>query len=430
MLEPTAFPSTMTKLLPLLILSTTMLEAAPPDTNYDESKVGDYTLPALLVGADGSKVTTPEQWSGSRRAELMKLFEGHWFGRTPELKGSPKFEVISTKEEALGGIATRKLIRVTHPSYPAWKGMEIMLHMPNGVATAVPVFVGVSFHGNHCVTTDTDIPLSATWARDNPKAKDTVVDNRYTEASRGSESSRWPLAMIVKRGFAVASYYYGDIEPDHPEGWKDGLRGAVSQTFAPDEWGAIGAWAWGLSRVLDACEQEPGIDAKRAASFGHSRLGKTSLWAGAQDERFTMVISNNSGEGGAAIARRKFGERTAGMVKNFPHWFCDAHDQYADNEAALPVDAHTLIALAAPRLCYIASAEQDTWADPKGEFLSGYHASEVWALYGKQGVVAKEWPTVNTPVGDCIGYHMRTGEHDVRDYDWERYMDFAERHWK
>jgi hypothetical protein len=258
------------------------------------------------------------------------------------------------------------------------------------------------------------------------------VDNRATEASRGNESSRWPLEMIIGQGCAVATYYYGDIEPDHADGWKDGLRAVLSPKGATTDWqdgqwGAIGAWAWGLSRIADYLETESAVDAKKLAVIGHSRLGKTSLWAGAQDQRFGVVISNNSGEGGAAIMRRNFGETTAVITKAFPHWFTKTYTSYAGNEAACPIDKHMLISLAAPRAIYIASAVQDEWADPKGEFLSGLHAEPVFALFGHKGYGVTEQPAIDQPVGDRIGYHVRTGKHDVTDFDWTQYLKFAKR---
>jgi hypothetical protein len=240
--------------------------------------------------------------------------------------------------------------------------------------------------------------------------------------------------MIIGQGFAVATAYYGDIEPDHADGWKEGLRAALSKDgdkteWKDGEWGAIGAWAWGLSRILDYLETDKDVDAKHVAVIGHSRLGKTSLWAGAQDQRFAFVISNNSGEGGAALMRRNFGETTAVITKAFPHWFTKTYTSYAGNEAACPVDQHMLIALAAPRPIYIASAVADEWADPKGEFLSGLNAEPVYALFGKKGYGGiKEHPAIDTPVGDTIGYHIRTGKHDVTDYDWTQYLKFAKRH--
>jgi hypothetical protein len=198
--------------------------------------------------------------------------------------------------------------------------------------------------------------------------------------------------------------------------WKDG------------DWGAIGAWAWGASRIADYLETDPSVDAKKLAIIGHSRLGKTSLWAGAQDKRFGVVISNNSGEGGAALMRRNIGETTAVITKAFPHWFTQTYRSYANNESACPIDKHMLIALTAPRAVYIASAEEDRWADPKGEFLSGYHCQPVYNLYEKKGYGVKEQPPLNSPVGDFVAYHIRSGKHDVIRYDWEQYLPFARRH--
>jgi hypothetical protein len=260
-----------------------------------------------------------------------------------------------------------------------------------------------------------------------------IIDNRSTEQTRGTEKERWQLDLAVSEGFAVATYYYGDVEPDHPEGWKTGVRAFLSKAgsetdWKEGDWGAIGAWAWGLSRVADFLQTETAVDGKKLAVIGHSRLGKTSLWAGAQDERFGIVISNNSGEGGAAIMRRNFGETTAIITKAFPHWFTKTYSSYANNEAACPIDSHMFIALAAPRAVYIASAETDRWADPKGEFLSGLHAQPVFALFGKTGYGVSEQPPLNTPVGDSIRYHIRTGKHDVTRYDWEQYLAFARSH--
>ncbi|MBK8091205.1 MAG: acetylxylan esterase [Verrucomicrobiaceae bacterium] len=406
--------------------SAALAQTPRPGVNYDESKVGNHPLPDL-------KAVSSEDWTQHRRAEIMRLFEEHVYGKTPAGIGNPKFEITGTKADALGGLATRKFIHISLPERPTWPGMDVMLYIPNGIAKPAPCFAGLSFGGNHAVSTEADVPLSTRWMREG-KEKDQVVNHQATEAARGTESRRWPLEMILKSGFAVATVYYGDIEPDHVDGWKDSLRAAVSKEGAATvwkdgEWGAIGAWSWGLSRIADYLQTDAQIDGKHLAVIGHSRLGKTSLWAGVQDERFGIVISNNSGEGGAALMRRDFGETTAIITKAFPHWFTPKYASYAGNAAACPIDKHMLIALAAPRPIYIASAEEDHWADQKGEFLSGYYAGPVYALFGKKGLSSATPPPIDHPVGDFVRYHNRTGIHDVTDYDWKQYLDFASRHW-
>jgi hypothetical protein len=415
---------TMRTTLFLLLAASALAQTPRPGVNYDEAKVGNDPLPDL-------KLTTAEDWANKRRPEILKLFEDHVYGKTPADIGTPKFEVTATKPDALGGLATRKFIHISLPTHPAWHGMDVMLYIPNATKAA-PCFVGFSFGGNHAVSTETDVPLSTRWMRESKEKS--IVDHHATEATRGSESSRWPLEMILKRGFAVATAYYGDIEPDRADGWKEGLRAAVSKDGANTvwkngDWGAIGAWSWGLSRIADYLQTHAQIDGKHLAVIGHSRLGKTSLWAGAQDTRFGIIISNDSGEGGAALMRRDFGETTAIITKAFPHWFTPNYASYANNAAACPVDMHMLIALAAPRPIYIASAAEDHWADQKGEFLSGKFASPVYALFGERGVVVDEQPAIDTPVGDFIGYHIRTGKHDITEFDWTQYLNFAARHW-
>lgn len=400
--------------------------------NYDESKVGALALPALLKTGSGEAVTTAEAWMKVRRPEIMGLFERHVYGKTPprEAWGKVEWKVTGVKRDALGGIATRKLVHVSLPDHPGWAGMDIMLYVPNNAGKRVPCFVGLSFNGNHAVSDEPDIPLSTRWMRED-KTGGTVA-NRATEQSRGKELGRWPLKSILAEGFGVATAYCGDLEPDHPDGWKDGLRAALSPDGAKTawqdgQWGAIGAWAWGLSRIADYLETDAEVDATRLAVIGHSRLGKTALWAGACDPRFGLVVSNESGEGGAALMRRDFGETTAIITKSFPHWFTGTYTRYAGKPADCPVDQHLLIALMAPRSIYIASAVEDRWADPKGEFLAGLNAEPAFALFGLKGYGTAVQPPVGKPVGDTIGYHIREGKHDLTEFDWREYLKFAKR---
>lgn len=405
----------------------------PADTNYDEAKVGNLPLPELLRCADGTVVKDAETWRTRRRPEILKLFEEHMFGRTPG--GRPAemhFEVVSTKSDAVGGLAVRKEVTVHFTRRADGPKMSMLVYLPKN-ATKAPAFVGLNFSGNHAVDPDPTVAINPGWFRNAPDRG--YVDNRATEKSRGAEASRWDIEAIVKHGYALVTACYTDIDPDFDDGFANGVHPLFykpGQTKpAEDEWGSIGAWAWGMSRMLDYLETEPTVDAKRVAAIGHSRLGKTSLWTGAQDERFAIVISNNSGEGGASISRRNYGETIAVLNRAFPHWFCDNYNRYSTDVAALPVDAHMLVALCAPRPVYIASAVEDQWADPRGEFLAGYYAQAVYQLFGKPGlgVSSDATPSVDQPLlSGTIGYHLRTGKHDVTSYDWAQYLKFADRH--
>ncbi len=406
----------------------------------DESKVPAYTLPDALVGNDGRPVTTAREWSRRRRGEVLELFRGNVYGRSPGRPRDQTFEVRSVERAALGGRAVRKEVRIWLTGQPDGPWLDVLLFTPAGARGPVPAFLGLNFEGNHAITRDPGVSITPRWVANN--AKEGRTQNRATELSRGSEAQRWAVETLLARGYALATVYYGDLEPDFAEGWKQGVRSvfpvdgrrravpaaAPITELAPDAWGAIGAWAWGLSRALDYLETDRDIDARRVAVMGHSRLGKTSLWAGAEDERFALVISNNSGEGGAALARRRFGETTRRINTVFPHWFCANFKRFNDREDDLPVDQHELVALAAPRPVYVASAEKDLWADPKGEFLSARGAEPVYALFGLPGLGVSTMPGLDQPVGGSIGYHIRTGVHDVTDYDWARYLEFADRH--
>lgn len=398
--------------------------AEEPEVIYDEAKVPPYTLPDVLAFEDGSPVRTPEDWR-RRRAELLDLFSREVYGNTPVGKPAEmRFEKRKTGVPFLDGKAVLEEIRIHFSEKEDAPALDLLVIKPAAVSRAVPAVLAINFAGNHSIHPSTEISLNTNWMRSSKEEgeKGFVVDHRATEASRGARVSRWPVEKIINSGVALATFYYGDIDPDFDDGFENGIHGIYGKP-GPEEWGSIGSWAWGASRAMDYLETDSAIDPKRVAVFGHSRLGKTALWAGARDERFAMVISNNSGCGGAALSRRCFGERVGRINTSFPHWFSDTFQKYNGKEAELPVDQHELIALIAPRKVYVASAVEDQWADPRGEFLSAWHASRVYELLGKEGIEDEEMPALETPVGKAVRYHIRKGKHDVTDYDWERYLE-------
>lgn len=402
----------------------------PTDVNYDESKVPSYRLPDPLVASDGRPVRSSKEWFSRRRPEILRLFETWVYGRCPAPRYRCRFQLTSVERSALDGRAVRKQVTVHFSRDPGGPRMNLLVYLPASAPRPVPVFLGLNFTGNHAVHADPGIQLGELWQLD-PKQK-TWSRRPASEKSRGAAAERWQVEKILARGYGLATAYYGDIEPDFDGGIRFGVRPLFfrkgqSQPFE-DEWGAIGAWAWGLSRALDYLETDKEVDARRVIVFGHSRLGKTALWAAAQDQRFAMAISNNSGEGGAAITRRRFGERIHHLNNRFPHWFCRNFRKFNQREDELPVDAHMLLALIAPRPVYVASAQEDLWADPRGEFLAVVHAGPVYKLLGRPDLGVTEMPAPGKPIMSTLGYHIRPGKHDVTAYDWEQYLAFADQH--
>ena len=419
-----------------LLVITSAASVASPDPitegSFADPMPVEIDLPDPLAFASGQTATTPEVWREDARPQILRSFENEVYGRTPQLAFDTVFEEVGRWDDALSGKATLSQMRARFSTERGSHSMDIVVFAPNRIAGKAPVFVGLNFHGNHTIHPDPRIAITEKWVPNCEHCR--TRDNAATAASRGAHISRWPIERLIDRGYAVASVYCGDLDPDFDDGFQNGIHPLFyreGQTRPQkDEWGTIGAWAWGLSRVVDYLEKDDRIDSRRIGVVGHSRLGKAALWAGAQDQRFAIVVSNESGCGGAALSKRKQGETVADINTRFPHWFSDTFTAYNGREEDLPLDQHMLLSLMAPRGLYVASAVEDQWADPRGEFLALKHAEPVFGLFDLQGLSTEEMPTVDTPVtSDSMGYHIRSGEHDLTAYDWEMFMNFADRHY-
>ncbi len=393
--------------------------------NYDESKVPAHTLPPILKVVPTSPDAGREAWK-PRREELLTLFTEEMFGSYP----TSRYELDCKEVEsgsAFDGLAHRQQFAVTIKTASGSQKIDLLIYSPKTATKPVPCFLGLNFRGNHTVNADPKILIPESWAPKDDEAK--VVDNKSTEGGRGTSSRRWECELLVENGFAVATAYCGDIDPDFDDQFQNGVHALFPEhrpsAEHPERWGTIAAWSWGLSRLMDCIEKNvKAIDSKRVAVVGHSRLGKTALWAGATDTRFAAVISNNSGCGGAAISRREFGETVWRINNSFPHWFCGNFKKYSNNEANLPFDQHQLLALSAPRLLYVASASEDLWADPKGEFLATQIAGELYQQLGGKPLGLKEFPKPGTASVGQVSYHLREGKHDILAWDWKNYIEF------
>jgi hypothetical protein len=368
-----------------------------PGFNFEEARVGPYTLPDVLPR--GAAIRTPDAWR-PRRAEILNLFRDNVYGRSPGRPEQLSFETIEQNARAMDGAATLERVAIVSHQQGREHRFELTLFLPNARPKA-PVFL--------------------------------LINNRAasnTDPTRREKSGFWPAEQVVARGYGIAALQYGDLAPDDKDRFKDGairLFEGEAASRSPHAWGALAAWAWGASRAMDYFETDPRVDAARVAVLGHSRGGKAALWAGAEDERFALVISNESGEGGAALARRAFGETVARINAVFPHWFDDTYKTYGDRVDALPVDQHMLLSLIAPRALYVASADEDLWSDPRGEFLSLAASSPVFALWGDPVIAGDAMPALEHPlVAGRRGYHVRRGAHNLTPYDWDRFADFAD----
>ncbi|MBN2048095.1 MAG: hypothetical protein JW750_09650 [Anaerolineaceae bacterium] len=387
-----------------------------------EELVPPYTLPDPLRFKDGSPVRSAQDWQ-KRRAEVMEIVLDQVYGRVPDVPYKVEVEVEEELSPAMDGKALRKQIIVWVKTAKGSLPIHVLLYLPACAAPEhpVPAFLGLNFAGNHTVYDDPAIVMPTAWCA-----------FPISEEGRGKAARGWMADEIIANGYALATAYCGEIDPDFHDEFQNGLHPlfyAEGQTHpAPDEWGTIGAWAFGLSRILDALELEPLVDGKRVAVTGCSRLGKTAVWAGASDERFAMVVSSVSGCGGAAISRRLFGEHLAAINHNFPHWFCENFKQYSGNETALPVDQHQVLSLIAPRPLYVQSGVEDLWSDPHGEFLGALGASPVYELLCGEGLPQQSLPEVDAvDFSGRIAYHIRSGGHGIFPWDWTQFIRFADR---
>ncbi len=402
----------------------TALEAQAPPANYDETKVGSFTLPDPLTSNNGKPVYSAKDWK-QRRSELLQAFASNVYGHSPQAPKQLNYRIFENKANALNGKAVRKQITIYFSNNKNGPKEDLLLYLPANASKPVPVILALNFSGNHSIINDPGVKLATIWT--------TKTHERLTapESSRGSAKG-FEVEKILARGYGFATVYYGDIEPDFKGGITYGIRPLFFQAGQtepkPDDWGAIGAWSYGMSRAMDYLEKDKNVDAHRVAAMGHSRLGKTALWAGAMDERFAMVLASCPGEGGASLARRNYGETIRRLVDVFPYWFAANLAKYADNVNQLPVDAHELIALSAPRPIYITGAEEDQWADPKGEFLACVAAGPVYRLLGAQDLGTNQMPPLNKPIMHTIGFHYRTGKHEVTSFDWGQFLAFADMH--
>jgi hypothetical protein len=383
------------------------------DVNYDEAKVLHYDLPQLLVGPNGKKISSAKEWESLRRPQILSLYSNLIYGRIPEPENPLEitFKLVEEDKAFMKGKATRKDIDIKISNNKGSKTMRFLVFSPNGVEGPAPAFLKHSF--NNTKSNDFDASL----------------------LRKGKLKNGWPLGEFFDRGYGFCAVYHEDLVGHNEVSFNNSIHKLFypkGQSFPKaSEWGVISACAWGAMRAMDYLETDNDIDHKRVAIMGHSKMGKTTLWTAAQDERFALAIAAQSGCAGAALWRRKSGETLKKMVTRFPYWLCRNAWKFVDQEDDLPIDQHMLLACIAPRPVYVHSGVKDTWADGRGEYLSAFHASEIYKLYGKKALDSEESP----PVGEAIieshvGYHIREGGHSIQSFDWKRFLDFADYHLK
>lgn len=407
-------------------------QAAPPrpvagiPVNYDEALVGTYTLPDPLVLSDGKPVLDAKTWFEKRRPEIVGLFEENQYGRSPGRPAGMTFDVVERGTPAFGGKAIRRQVTV---HFSADKKMDLLMYLPahalpGHAAGPVPFLLHLSFSANSRTVDDPAVKEGEVWGPQKTKIP----------ANQGRDFGKIDVVRLLDAGFGFGTIYYGDIDPDFEGGVPFGVRALYLKPGetrpAPDEWGAIAAWGWGLSCAMDYLETDKDVDTKRVAIMGVSRLGKTVMWAGARDTRFALVIASCSGEGGAALSRRNYGETVAHLTAptRYPYQFCANYAKFAEHVDRLPVDANMLVALMAPRPVLLQTGDQDFWSDPKGEFLAALAAGPVFRLLGKQGVDIDQMPSAGTGVFHTVGYFEHVGGHGTIPSDWDQFLKFLEMH--
>ena len=398
-------------------------EVAGIPINYDEAKVPSYTLPDPLVMQNGRKVESPETWYKKRRPEILRLFENEQFGKFPDRSGI-SFNVFETGTLAFNETAVRKQVTIYFTDDTSKYKADLLIYLPVKTKEPAPLFLQISFSPNSLAVNDPGVKQGMMWNR----------EGKRVPVPEGRRFGSLDVEKIISEGIGLATIYYGDIEPDFPQGIKYGIIGHFLKdgmnSPSSDEWGTISAWAWGLGCVMDYLETDKQVDSKKVALFGVSRLGKTVLWAGASDERFGMVIASCSGEGGAAISRRQYGETIKHMTDSTRYFyqFCGNRAKYGDDPNKSPVDAHMLVSLLAPRPLLLQTGDTDNWSDPKGEFVAAVAAEPVYELLGKKGLETNEWPAAGGPILNDLGYYMHSGRHGSLPADFDIFLDFTKMH--
>jgi len=410
----------------LLLLGTPMTRAAdfPPPEKLP-SRPG---LPDPLVMFDGTRATTREQWETKRRPELKALFQHYMYGQQPEDRGKIAVKVLHEDAKAFGDKATLKELALSVAPLGA-PPVHLLLVVPNDRKGPVPCFVGMNFSGNHTLVDDRQVAIPTAWMYPGQPG---VKGNKATEAGRGKAKDVWALDQSIDRGYAVATFYNGDIDPDQKE-LREGVRPILSRVGDVEKGdvpATIMAWAWGVSRVVDYLVTDKDLDAKRIAVVGHSRLGKTAIVAAAFDERIALAIPHQAGCGGTAPSRQNDpkAESVARINTGFPHWFCDNFKKFNDDTSKLPFDQNCLAALVAPRPLLFSNAVEDQWANPKGQFEVLKAAEPVYKLLGAGGLDAKEMPEPGRLIDSTLGYYIRPGIHSMTKDDWKVFLDFADKH--